>query len=397
MDGARFAPDFSLALDGEPAPATLRAAVLSVQCKTGYEGLDEVEVSLANPGLRWLDSEELKLGTPVRLELGYAPEPLTQVFDGEIVARSAGFPSGGAPTFSITAHDRRHRMREGNKLRWFAIPIPTWGNAPVPDHVTATLVTFENLMVPFFDPVGLALSVLLGGADAIAIVDPISSQKLVRKQANTSDYDFLQQIAAENGWDMRVDHAGVLGGHVLHFTSSLDHLDADFTLRYGASLIDFSPRISTVGQIASVSGFVWVPPIKTTFIITLGFDWDRLALTLSIYPGVIPVGVPKSDFLIDEPLTLTAIPRRLVSEVLPKLNSRLTAAGSIVGEPRLKAGDVLRIEGVGEEFGGLYRATSITHSIDSGGYRTRFEARKEIWFGSIPPGDQGAVPVRATF
>jgi hypothetical protein len=252
-------------------------------------------------------------------------------------------------------------------------------------------------MVPFFDPVGLALSVLLGGADAIAIVDPIWSQKLVRKQANTSDYDFLQQIAAENGWDMRVDHAGVLGGHVLHFTSSLDHLDADFTLRYGASLIDFSPRISTVGQIASVSGFVWVPPIKTTFIITLGFDWDRLALTLSIYPGVIPVGVPKSDFLIDEPLTLTAIPRRLVSELLPKLNSRLTAAGSIVGEPRLKAGDVLRIEGVGEEFGGLYRATSITHSIDSGGYRTRFEARKEIWFGSIPPGDQGAVPVRATF
>ena len=48
----------------------------------------------------------------------------------------------------------------------------------------------------------------------------------------------------------------------------------------------------------------------------------------------------------------------------------------------------------GEEFGGLYRATSVTHTIDQGGFRTRFEARKEIWFGSIPLADQGAVPVR---
>jgi hypothetical protein len=58
---------------------------------------------------------------------------------------------------------------------------------------------------------------------------------------------------------------------------------------------------------------------------------------------------------------------------------------------------VLRIEGVGEEFGGLYRATAVTHSLDVSGFRTRFEARKEIWFGSIPLADQGAVPIRSTF
>ena len=35
--------------------------------------------------------------------------------------------------------------------------------------------------------------------------------------------------------------------------------------------------------------------------------------------------------------------------------------------------------------------------IDGGGYRTTFELRKEIWFGSIPLSDQGAVPVRISF
>ena len=63
----------------------------------------------------------------------------------------------------------------------------------------------------------------------------------------------------------------------------------------------------------------------------------------------------------------------------------------------MRAGNVLRIEGVGEEFGGLYRATAVTHSLDASGFRTQFEARKEIWFGSIPAADQGAVPVRLTF
>jgi phage protein D len=396
MGHPQFIPQFSLLLDGQPAPLEMRASVQAVECKTGYDGLDELECTLANERLRWLDSDLFPLGTGITLALGYAPKPLTQVFDGEVVARGAGFPAGGIPTFSVTAHDRRHKMATGNKLRWFAIPLPD-RNLPLPDPATASIVALENGMEPAFEPVGFALSVLLGGADAFAAFDPISSQKVVRKQANTSDYQFLETLAKENGWDMLVEHAGERGGHKLRFTSSLDRLSTDHTLRYGSSLIDFSPRVSTVGQIASVSGFVWVPPIKTTFIVTLGFDFERQALTLSIYPGVVPIGIQASDYLIEEPLTLTSIPRRLVSELIPKLNNRLTASGSIVGNAQLRPGDVLRIEGVGKEFGGLYRATAVTHSFDSSGFRTRFEARKEIWFGSIPPADQGAVPVRVTF
>ena len=37
----------------------------------------------------------------------------------------------------------------------------------------------------------------------------------------------------------------------------------------------------------------------------------------------------------------------------------------------MRAGNVLRIEGVGEEFGGLYRVTAVTHTLDRGGYRTQ--------------------------
>ena len=69
----------------------------------------------------------------------------------------------------------------------------------------------------------------------------------------------------------------------------------------------------------------------------------------------------------------------------------------MLGDPAIRAGNVIRIENAGEEFGGLYRATGVTHTLDGAGFRTQLELRKEIWFGSIPLADQGAVPVRLSF
>lgn len=398
MDRTRFVPEFTVLLDGQPIPAELRASIQSVRCTTGYEGLDEVEVTLANEKLRWLDDRRFALDTGLALKLGYAPDPLVQTFDGEIVAHGATFPSGGMPTMTVTAHDRRHNMADGKKVRWFAIPLPCPGNLPLPDIATASIVTLENLMIPIFDPVGAALSIILGGVDTfVAVTDPGSAQKVIRKQDNESDYDFLNRITQQNGWDLLVQHDGPVGGHALRFTSSLDNLSADFTFGYGSSLIDFTPRISTVGQIFNVGGFVWIPSIKMTFTVTLGFDWDRGSLQLGIYPGVVPIGMSPGDYMIEEPLTATSIPRKLVSELIPRLNKRLTAAGTVLGDPTVRPGNVLRIEGAGEEFGGLYRATSVTHTLDSSGFRTSFNARKEIWFGSIPLAEQGALRVRLSF
>jgi hypothetical protein len=397
MDRARFAPEFTLLLNGQPIPAELRASILSVRCQTGYEGLDEVEIAIANEKLRWLDNPLFALDMPLTLKLGYAPDPLAQVFDGDIVAHGASFPSGSMPTMTVTAHDRRHNMADGNKVRWFAIPLPCPGNLPLPDIATASIVTLENLMIPIFDPVGAALSIILGGVETFAVTDPGSAQKLIRKQDNESDYDFLNRLAAQNGWDILVEHDGPIGGHALRFTSSADKLSTDFTFGWGRSLIDFTPRISTVGQLLTVGGFVWIPAIKMSFTVTLGFDWDRMSLSLAIYPGVVPIGMKPGDYMIEEPLTATSLPRKLVSELIPRLNKRLTASGTLLGEPTLRAGDVIRIEGVGEEFGGLYRATSVTHTIDAGGFRTSFGARKEIWFGSIPAPEQGAIRSRVSF
>ncbi len=394
----RFAPDFRLEIDGSPVSAALRAAVMDIQLETGLEGADRLEITLANEGLRWLDDPEFSLDTSVALSLGYAPAQPAQVFVGQIVAVAPTFPASGMPTLRITAQDARFRMQQGNKLRWFAIPIPTVGNFPIPDLLTAPLVTLENLLIPVIDPVGAAISVILGGVEAIGTIsDPGGAQKFIRKQADESDYDFLQRLARENGWEMFIEHDGPAGGHMLRFMSPLDQLDADLTLAWGRSLVNFTPRITSVGQIFSVTAFVWVTEIKMTFSVTLGWDWDRMSLTLMIYPAGIILDPGKSDYTIKDPVTPLTAPRRIIGELIPKLNNRLTGNGSTVGNPAIRAGTVIRFEGLGEQFGGLYRVTKATHRLDASGYRTEFDARKEIWFGSIPAPAQGAVPLRASF
>lgn len=392
------APEFRLEIDGSPIPAALRASITSVSHETALEGADRVEINLVNENLRWLDHPLLKLDNSLTLHLGYAPSQLTQVFVGEIVAIGASFPMNGGPSLTITAQDRRHRLQQGKKVRWFAVPIPSVGNFPLPDLATAGIVSLENQLIPIIDPVGAAISILLGGVQAITtITDPGSAQKFIRQEVNESDYDFLARIAKENGWEMRVEHAGSLGGHLLHFFSPLDHLEPDVTLGYGQSLMEFTPRISTVGQIFNVTGFVWVPSIKLVFNVSLGWDWDRMALSLSIYPAGVFLGQKPGHKLIKEPLSPISAPRKLIGELIPKLNKRLTGTGSTIGNPRIRAGSVLRLEGLGIQFGGLHRITKAMHTLDAGGYRTRFETRKEIWFGSIPLPEQGAVRVKAPF
>jgi phage protein D len=392
----QYAPELRLAIDKEKVPAELRGSVTSVSVQTGLGISDRVEVALANDRLRWLDNPLLALDRELSVSLGYAGDPLTQLFVGEIVAHDATFPSDGLPLVTVVAQDRLRRLQEGTKERWFAVPIPTVGNFPLPDPAVASIVALENGLLPIIEPVGAAISALLGVA--AGGTDPQAMQTLVRRQGapdkGESDFDFASRIARDNGWELTIDHTGPLGGLQLRFLSPLDHLAPALTLKYGASLIEFRPRISKVGQIVSVTAFVWISQIKTKLAVTVGWDWDTMSLKISVGSTFTPGADGPSKVIVGEPVTLLTAPKTLVSELIPKLNQRLTGSGSCIGDPRIVAGSVIQLQGLGVEFGGYYRVTSATHTLDANGYRTSFEVRKEIWFGSIPLPAQGASPVK---
>jgi uncharacterized protein len=351
-----YAPDFDVVLDGQPVAAELRAAVTGVRFDEALEGADRVELQLANSGLGLLDHPLLDLGVPLRLSLGYRPGTLDEVFSGTITGVEPSFPSGGMPTLTVSAHDHTHRLMQGTKQRGFAWYLT--------DTVVAAIVAAENGLLAATDPV----AAVVGG---LGLLD-----QRARFQHKQSDYEFLRQLANQHGIDLWVD------GDVLNFQLLRPGQPAsDLELRWGSSLIDFTPRLTSIGLVAAVNLRLWVEGLKTQLTVSVDWDGQRLGVSVAVGIGGTTTGRSQAtlelpDFPLDTPVDAI---RWAVGELRRRINNQLTGQGSAVGDPRFRAGRVISLQGLGRRFsGGNFRLTSVAHSLDGSGYRTGFQVRQEV-------------------
>lgn len=377
-----YVPDYKIEIDGKQIPAVLRAAVTDINYQDGIEGADRVEVVLANQNLKLLDHPLLRVDNGFKLSIGYVPDPLELVFVGEITGVEPSFPNNGMPTIKIVAHDFLQRLTRGKVDRAFLVRMACTNNFPIPDPVVVSMATASDLLIPYPDPIGGVLSIVLGLL--IYKLDPEEAQKNVRAQLNESDFDFLSRISKGNGWDMAIDHTISPHGYWLRFRSMTQGLSADLNLKYGQSLMDFTPKITTVGDVSGVAARIWVSSLKTEFVIVVGWDFDRSSFTLKVSPGIgqLPKGTATESIIYTKSVSFAEAGLKILGELLPRLNNRMTASGTSIGDPRIKSGIVIDLDGIGAQFGGKYRVTSATHSIGSAGYRTTFDARKEVWLYS---------------
>jgi uncharacterized protein len=354
---SRYIPDFRVQINGAEIPSPLRSSVTGVRYESGMEGSDRVEIALANPGLRWLDDPLLATGGELSLSLGYHPGELKEVFLGEITGFDCAFAA--TATMNVTAHDFMNRLTRGTHDRNFP---------ELPDTLIAAIIAAESLLVPEIDPLAAAQTTAfaaLAGGDR------------PRMQVGQSNYEFLRQLAAENGFEMSVE------GRSFFFKSYLRGLPSpEVELRWGESLLDFAPRLSTVGQILAVTVKFWIEEIKLQLSAQVSWDGERVGIR------VVPALFEEMNKAFSANLSLPELPsdnpveavRAAVSELRRRLNNRVTGAGSAPGDPRIRAGRVLQLEGLGARFsGGDYRVTSATHTLDGGGYRTSFQVRKEVF------------------
>jgi hypothetical protein len=420
----KYAPEYSIAINGATIPASLRASITSVRLEDGVpsmmkasdeegmEAADRVEVEFANVDLHWLQKHirglgfqpfptDIKIG-PARvknasalafgvapaviqhvlaedspdglfdidnkltLAMGYAPGSLDEMFLGEITGVEAEFPAGGMPTMRLVAHDYLHRLADGKYARGFGMFLPDW--------LIAAILSAENLLIPLIDPVVAAEST------AMTVLNILFDHS-GRKQRG-SDLDLLKEIAEAYDADFWVD------GNVLYLSRFVGkEFEPRLTLTWGQSLLSYSPRVTTIGQVIGVAVKFRIPMIPLDFVMTVGWDFERESLSVRVIPGAIAgalksaLGGPLMTLLnctLDKPGDIARAAMVLVRTLRNKVNNRLTGSGTAVGDPRIRAGAVIKLEGLGPDFSGNYRVTSATHTIDGSGYRTAFKVRKEI-------------------
>ena len=386
-----YAPDFKLAINDSDMPPALKSSVTSVRYQDGINAADRVEVGFANSNLRWLQEHIRGLGFPalptgvtlgpvgrfdvtaggafdidnkVQLSMGYAPDPLEQMFLGEVTGVDVTFPNGGMPTMTLVAHDYLNRLAPGKYARGFG---------PLTDALVVMILSAENLLIPLIDPTITTISAAL---TAINIIFKGTGTK----QEGESDLELLTKIAGQYDADFWVD------GNTLYLSRFMKEYSPSVTLTWGSSLLDFSPHVTTIGQVAGVSMKFTLREIPLDFLVTVGWDFDRETLIISVIPGMAAAAaksvVGPAFSIINQPISspgdIANSALVILHELRTKLNSRLTGSGSCVGDPRIRANEIIRLEGLGPDFSGNYRVKSATHSIDGSGYRTNFQVFKEI-------------------
>jgi phage protein D len=388
---SRFAPEFELKLNGQAIPAALRANITSIRYEDGMNAADRVEVSIANTEMKWLQEHIRGLGfrpyptgmtlgpitkhwwsgplfdmdNKLELSMGYAGHALEPMFEGNITGIQASFPNGGMPTLTLVAHDRLERLSRGTYSRGFG---------PVPDAVVALLLAAENWLLPQID------AAVVGSSTGMAALNGVFSGGAGPKQKGQSDLKLLKEIAEQYCADFWVD------GSTLYLSRFMfREYSPRLTMKWGESLHEFIPKVTVAGAVVGVALRVNLREIPLAFLIRVFWDLDRETLGLT----VVPAQGAKSKKALGNTWTFFEKPIKsvadiansalaLTNELKKRLNSRLTGSASSLGDPRIRAGAVVRLEGMGPDFSQDYRVTSATHTIDANGYRTTFEVAKEI-------------------
>jgi phage protein D len=352
-----FVPDFGALVGGRPLAPELRGRVTSVRFDEALEGAGRVELELANPGLALLDPLPVALEDPFELSLGYRRDGPRPVFAGAVTGIEASFPGAGMPSLVVSAQDATRRLNDGRHQRGFPWTLP--------DAAIATIVAAENGLLAMPD----AAASLLSGLRMF-------SQR-PRFQSRQTDAEFLRAIAVEYGFEMWVE------GDALNFRPLFPGVPAaEIELRWGASLLEFAPRMTTIGQVLAVRVGVWVQAMRTQLAVEIA--WDGARVSVRVRTDMCGTGgsstITGALEIAEVPLDSPAEGIRLaLGELRRRLNGRMTARGSAIGDPRLRAGRVVTISGVGPDFSAAaWRLTSVSHTLGDAGYRTAFQARREV-------------------
>jgi phage protein D len=330
---------FVLKLAGTNPPPALVEDLLEITVESSLHMPDVATITIHDPRLQWVDAQTLLPGVKATIEARSGRRQV-EVFDGEIVEIEPEFVPG-TQRLVVRAFDRLHRLARGRHTRTFV-------NA-----------TDSDIARRLAQEAGLQFR---GG--------PAGEVHQYVLQSNQTNLEFLQERAAALGYMLFVHK------DTLHFEEPRSS-GAPVELKWGETLGEFRPRMSTIGQVTSVTARGWDPAQK------------QAVTARSGKPRIMPkVGVRGSGgataqqaFSIEAAQLVTgrAIRTTRAATVLAqaeaeRLESRfIEAEGSAAGIPAIVAGATLKLTGLGTRFSGSYFVTNASHHYSAGGgYSTRF-------------------------
>lgn len=344
-----LAPEFAVHINGSPLPNEAVADIVSINVVEDLDATSMCTLTLsgwntAEMKVKWMDDQLFREGNPVEIEVGYQ-DHLQLVFSGEITGLEPDFPEARPATFTVRAYDRRHRLMRQRKTQSFT---------NFKDSDIAGKLAREAGLAAHVEDSKVKLPYVL--------------------QHNQTDLEFLLNRA------QRIDYEVVMEDRTLLFRPRKIEKTAKLTLRRDIELLEFRPRMTTMSQVEEFTVRGWNAKEKKEIVAhsTAGDLSTVMGGTTSGPSNVQQVFSRTGSTLVTVPVQSQEEADRIAKQRFSEMAlGYVRAEGKCIGDPQLRAGIVVKIEGVGERFSGLYYLRAVEHRYSmQKGYRTAFSARR---------------------
>ena len=327
---------YEVLVDGGELPQQLRDRVKEIRIVDYLRLPDVCTINVSFPKADGIDSQPFTIGKQLEVRLGAREKQAAQtLFKGDVVSLDPVFGAGGC-SLTVRAYDRAHLLHRSRKVRTFQNQTATDIVAKI---VEENGLTFEG------DPSGEPYELL--------------------QQDNETDWDFIWGLAERCGFGF------VIQDLTAYFCKR--SRKAAVELEWPGTLTSFSPRVTAVQQVGTVSLFAHDPLTKQTImssadqpeqIAQIGLPRDQVA---AAFEGA-------TLHVATEPVKSMEEGNAVTQAALNKLaEGYIAAEGSGPGNPKIKAGVMVDVKGVGTLFSGTYFCAHSEHLLRGGStYVTRF-------------------------
>jgi phage protein D len=329
----------TIKIGGSPTGPDVADAIREIVVDGQLRLPDRLSLRLQDDDFSLLAESLFKVGTPIEVALSavYAAQNAT-VFDGQITTLAPEF-SSGLVTIRVIALDRGCLLQRAPRTA--AYQDMSYGS------IARSLAGKAGLQPGTIDE-----------GPTLAFV----------QQSNETDWEFLWRLALEADLEVKVI------GRQLHFRAAGVAAGTPIELTLGENLHAFTPRVTGVAQVDSVTVRGWDPA-------------SAQALEATAQPGATQStpGISRTDVaaalgtgnavVVDHPLLNQGHATALAHATASRLaNGYIEGEGRADGTPSLLAGTSVKINGVGDAFSGTYAVSGVRHVLRAeSGYDTFFE------------------------
>jgi phage protein D len=322
-----------LTVDGSPLPPENYGALTAVRVEESVQLPDHFEIRFDDPFFELFDSNRFTMGTRIEIAFRAETDPLV-VTAGELTAISVEQTPTGRHELVLSGLDLTHRLARAPKSRSYQ---------SVTDADIASRIAGEYGLTPEVDSTGEVHDYVL--------------------QASETDYAFLRRRASRIGFDFWISDKKFF------FKKAPRGEGTPPILKWGQNLTRFNVRFASSERCDEVEIRGWDPVNKKAVTgrateSELGTDapaGEEMAAAAKGAFGQVKRNAghfPVTDQTQAEALAKSFLLRASGGEVVLR--------GDAIGDPRIGAGLMVKVEQVGSRLTGSYRVTSVEHIYGPG-------------------------------